>query len=197
MQPVNPTWRRHDAHRFIRHDAHRFFTPAGLEEQKRAAETERAAQRAAEEIDVAALEALRADHERVRIELAEVKFALALRRICRKYSPDQSRVPAGSADGGQWTSGNGGGAGSGPADEGHESGSDGIVLSDAIPDPVRPGMQMANVIRICLLGTRSIGLDRFGNRMGWWADYDCADGFVFRKFGFGGRIPSFLPDPRR
>lgn len=30
-----------------------------------------------------------------------------------KYSPDQPRVPAGSADGGQWTSGGGGGGGSG------------------------------------------------------------------------------------
>ena len=35
MHPINPTWRRHDALRFIRHDAHRFLTPAGIEEEKR------------------------------------------------------------------------------------------------------------------------------------------------------------------
>ena len=91
MQPVNPAWRRHDAHRFIRHDAHRFLTPAGLAEEKRAAQAERTAQREDEETDAAALEALRADHERIRIELADVKFTLALRRICRKYQEDQPR----------------------------------------------------------------------------------------------------------
>ncbi len=100
MQPVNPTWRRHDAHRFIRHDAHRFLTPAGIAEERRAAEAERAAQRAATEIDAAALEALRADHERIRIELADVTFELAWRGMCRKYgyNPGQPRDERG-----RWT----------------------------------------------------------------------------------------------
>ncbi len=43
----------------------------------------------------------------------------------RKYSPDQPRVPAGSREGGQWTSGG--------------------VMSDAGPDPIRPGSQYAQV----------------------------------------------------
>jgi hypothetical protein len=44
MRPMNPPWRRHDAHRFIRHDAHRFFTPAGNEKRRVAqAEEERRA----------------------------------------------------------------------------------------------------------------------------------------------------------
>jgi hypothetical protein len=39
--------------------------------------------------------------------LAEVKYELAWRRLVRKYSPDQPRVPAGNSDGGQWTGGGG------------------------------------------------------------------------------------------
>ena len=45
-------------------------------------------------------------------------------RVAPKYSPEQPRVPAGNADGGQWTSGGGGG---GPA----PGADDGLVLSDA------------------------------------------------------------------
>jgi HK97 family phage portal protein len=52
------------------------------------------------------------------------------RLIEARYSPDQPRVPAGSADGGQWTSGGGGGGGGGS-----EGGGGGI--SDAI-GPLRP-----------------------------------------------------------
>jgi hypothetical protein len=48
----------------------------------------------------------------------------------RKYSPDQPRVPAGNSDGGQWTN-EGGGI------------TDSRVLSDATPDPIRPGAQYA------------------------------------------------------
>ena len=48
----------------------------------------------------------------------------------RKYNPDQPRVPAGSSDGGQWTSGEGGTGG-------------GEVLSDATPDGWKPGAQYA------------------------------------------------------
>ena len=125
MSYVNPSWleghrkrwQRHDWQRWIRHDARRFVTPAGIAEEKRAAEAEKATRRKAEAADaaeheagatfMAELEALRADHERVSIELTDVKFALALRRIFHKYSPDQPRVPAGNPDGGQWTGGSG------------------------------------------------------------------------------------------
>ncbi len=45
-----------------------------------------------------------------------------------KYSPDQARVPAGSSDGGQWTSGGGGGGGSG------DDGEDGDTSYQGEPD---------------------------------------------------------------
>lgn len=47
----------------------------------------------------------------MRRELASIEVGLALlkleRALARKYRPDQPRVPAGSPDGGEWTSGGG------------------------------------------------------------------------------------------
>jgi hypothetical protein len=71
----------------------------------------------------------------------------------RKYSPNQPRVPAGTREGGQWTSdgaggvlGNGGGSTSRVrlADAGNVLGSP--VMSDATPDPVIPGSQYAQAV---------------------------------------------------
>ncbi len=45
--------------------------------------------------------------EHLRWLVRDLKIDLAIRRLRLKYSPDQPRVPAGSSDGGQWTSGNG------------------------------------------------------------------------------------------
>lgn len=60
----------------------------------------------------------------------------------QKYRPDQPRVPAGNADGGQWTSEvGGGGIGSGSGNE-----NDPRVFSDASPDPIRPGAQYAQTV---------------------------------------------------
>ena len=68
----------------------------------------------------------------------------------RKYSPDQPRVPAGSREGGQWTSGGGESPSNALADSsrpvrladaGHRS--DSRVMSDASPDPIRPGARYA------------------------------------------------------
>jgi hypothetical protein len=74
------------------------------------------------------------------MELLDIKCALAaldvelklcrLGYLLRKYSPDQPRAPAGSAEGGQWTSGSGGGGG-GQGTEG-DSGSEANFES---PDP--------------------------------------------------------------
>ena len=86
-------------------------TPAGIAEEKRAAEAEKAARREAEAAAAAEHEAFYAQHLELRRQLADVKFELAFRRIFRKYSPDQPRVPAGSSEGGQWTSDGGSGAG--------------------------------------------------------------------------------------
>ena len=111
MSYVNPVWlegqrkrwQRNDAHLWIRHDAHRFMTPAGIDEEKRAAEAEKAVRRNANEAALAAeQDALREGLLRLRRELADIKFDLALRRIFRKYSPDQPRSPKGNSDGGQW-----------------------------------------------------------------------------------------------
>ena len=68
----------------------------------------------------------------------------------RKYRPDQPRVPAGSREGGQWTSGSGDSPSNARAentrpvrlaDAGHASGS--RVMSDASTDPIRPGARYA------------------------------------------------------
>ena len=55
--------------------------------------------------------------------------------LLAKYSPDQPRVPAGSSDGGQWTSG-GYAGGAANTDEGR-------VLSDENPDGLVPGAEYA------------------------------------------------------
>jgi hypothetical protein len=56
----------------------------------------------------------------------------------RKYDPSQPRVPAGDPAGGRWTSGSGAVGRNDPR-----------LISDATPDPVRPGAQYAqNRIRV-------------------------------------------------
>jgi hypothetical protein len=55
------------------------------------------------EAEAAEQEAMRETLLWLRRELAEVKFALAMRRIAHKYDPNQPRVPAGDPAGGQWT----------------------------------------------------------------------------------------------
>ncbi len=57
-----------------------------------------------------------------------MKFELTLRRIERKYDPNQPRVPKGNPDGGKWTT-------DGASDAGKDGGGsvDPIVLSDAVP----------------------------------------------------------------
>src|SRR5437588_7262862 len=68
---------------------------------------------------------------RLRSELESLKAEIKFRRLlhARKYSPDQPRVPAGNPDGGRWTSGEGTSA----------SRNDPRVISDAVPDGVKPG----------------------------------------------------------
>src|SRR6185503_4163399 len=165
-------WLRHDWQRFIRHDAHRFLTPAGIAEEKRAAEAETAAGRNAAEIDAAELAALRADHARVRIELADVKFALVLRRIFHKYNPDQPRDERG-----RWTNGTGG-----PSSTASPQGNEALRTN------------LTQVLRICMAGSSSITTDQWGNQK-YRVEYVCADGFVFNKSGLGSRFRAFLRDP--
>jgi hypothetical protein len=59
----------------------------------------------------------------------------------KRYNPAQPRVPAGHPDGGQWTSGDWGSAGTASS---HQAASEQQVLSDATPDnPWKPGAQYA------------------------------------------------------
>lgn len=68
-----------------------------------------------------------------------IRHARALRSA--KYDPNQPRVPAGNPDGGQWTSGYGGAGVSIFQDSTADS--SGLVLSDAIDDPLIEGTQYA------------------------------------------------------
>jgi hypothetical protein len=121
-------WRRHDAHLWIRPDAARFYPPGTdladiyptLPRKPDAAKT------AAFEAEVEAGYRLLAV---LREEVASLRAELKRRReLEEKYSPSQPRVPAGNPRGGQWTSGNEGGANFGLG--GFDSG-DGSEAADA------------------------------------------------------------------
>jgi hypothetical protein len=105
MRPTNPTWRRHDRHRFIRHDAHRFFTPLG-NAKRRAAQAAEAA-RHEQQAEAARQDAFDRELFALRRELKQLLSDSERRRFEEKYRPDQPRVPAGSPEGGQWTGGGG------------------------------------------------------------------------------------------
>ncbi len=67
----------------------------------------------------------------------------------QKYRSDQPRVPAGSRDGGQWTADGANGESRSPGSQ--QTGkpppiNDPRVISDASPDPVRPGAQYAQKV---------------------------------------------------
>jgi Bacterial CdiA-CT RNAse A domain len=106
--------------------------------------------RAAFEAQVAEL---RASHERLKAELAEISYELAWRKLCRKYgyNPDQPRD-----DHGRWTSG-ANAVGNAVATDDSSPDSD-LTLSDERPDPVTPGAQYAQGGRpIDLLEEQQLG----------------------------------------
>jgi len=111
-------------------------------------------------------------------DLAWERFMAAFKRgdFRRKanFNPDQPRDERG-----RWTT----------------VGEQSDTSDDANTESTESGAQQANVIRICMLGSHSISTDPHGNQS-WWADYVCADGFTFRKFGTGSRIRGFWVDPR-
>jgi hypothetical protein len=127
-------WVRPDFERFLRPDWERYVHPAGHEAVRRhIAECKAAFEpppRADERLRDAQIERERLREEKAALEreqawetecaarklkadLAWERFTttlaryLAQQRLARKYSPDQPRVPAGSSEGGQWTSGGG------------------------------------------------------------------------------------------
>jgi hypothetical protein len=99
QRSMRPDWQR-----WMRPDPH-LLAPAGFSQAKSYAERLiETRQVEKEEARLAAeREVLGADLLALRRELAEIKFALALRRIAYKYRDDQPRVPKGNPDGGQWT----------------------------------------------------------------------------------------------
>ena len=109
MSYVNPIWLEGRRKYWQRHDWQRYLTPAGLAERQRAEEEAKLVAR--RKAEAAEQEEMRETLLWLRRELAEVKFALAMRRIAHKYDPDQPRVPAGDPKGGQWTKEGGGDAG--------------------------------------------------------------------------------------
>jgi hypothetical protein len=85
----------------------------------------------------------------------ELPFAL----YERKYSPDQPRVPAGNPDGGQWTTV---GIAGGGSETGKRPGisTPGVAMSDASPDPLKPGAQYAQLTRIEIDTSALTGIQR-------------------------------------
>ena len=143
MTYFHAAWLEHQRKRFTRADAYR-FAPSGTPEAKppgwldpsetrvrlkEAQEAEARAQAAAEQ------EEFERDLLELRWLVKSLRTDLLLRDLRHKYSPNQPRAPSGTPDGGQWTSGGG---------VGHAaSGSAQPTLTDASPDPIRPGAQYA------------------------------------------------------
>ena len=121
-------WTRHDAHRFAPPVPPKSFASRRIEQRKAEEEFASAAEQDAFERELL----------QVRRDLAALKLELALRGVFHKYSPDQPRVSRGNPDGGRWTNGVNAMGNAAAADR-----SGGQILSDATPDPVKPGAQYA------------------------------------------------------
>jgi hypothetical protein len=208
MTYFHPAWLEHQRKRFTRADAYRFAAPGTPEAKppgwldpsatrvrlKEAQEDEARARAAAEQ------EEYERELLQLRWEVKKLKLEHELWCLEEKYSPSQPRD-----DRGRWTDAGAGANGDGSAASGSARLADAAtnvatptptVLNDATPDPIVPGAQLANVIRICIAGTKSISSDKWGNTRNWWVEYTCADGFSFKRYGFGGRIDPFVTDPR-
>jgi|GEM_PF-3345493 len=112
MSYIHPAAVEHQRKRWTRPDAYRFAAPgtpeakppgylhpwAAVARAEEAAEDEARARAAAEQ------EAFEREVLALRHDFAKLKLEYELRRFRQKYSPDQPRVPAGSREGGQWTS---------------------------------------------------------------------------------------------
>ena len=192
MAYIHPAAVAHRRDLRTRHDAWRFTPQGKMPGWLDPSATRVRLKEAQEEEARAALQAqvteLRASHERARELLAEIKYELAWRRLCRKYGydPDQPRDELG-----RWTDAGGGSSAAASDDLAPR----GPVLSDGSPDPIRAGDKLANVIPICILGSHGISTDAAGNKS-WRAEYICADGFAFWREGLGGKVPGLRRDPR-
>ena len=143
MTYVHPAWLEHQRKRFTRADAYRFAPPGSPEAKppgwidpsatrvrlKEAQEEEARARAAAEQ------EEFERELLQLRWEVKKLKLDHELWCLEQKYSPNQPRD-----DRGRWTDS---GAGAQPIGPAGSSASDGVVLSDATPDPIMPGAQYA------------------------------------------------------
>ena len=119
--------------------------------------------------DAAALRAEREHLLQLKSELAAIKAEIKFQRLLRAfkaYNPNQPRVPAGNPDGGQWTA----------------------------QRDVGPSAQLAGLIRICVVGVRSLSTDQWGNKS-FAVTYDCAGGRSFTVRGTGNSFPGIVLDP--
>ena len=97
--------------------------------------------------------------------------------ITRKYRPDQPRVPAGSSEGGEWTTGLS------------------LIGSQGQPKPSKLIRIAGGVFKICLGTGFSNARDKYGNSLGWNITFECADGFSFTR-SLKSRT-GFMKDPRK
>ncbi|MBM3529058.1 MAG: hypothetical protein FJX62_13295 [Alphaproteobacteria bacterium] len=117
---------RENAHLHVRHDARLFMQPAAYRLWKQEREA-KAPEHEPESVRTDELKTLLQLKAEVAALNAEIKFRKLL-AVLKAYNPSQPRVPAGSSDGGQWTSNVGAGR------------NDPRILSDASPEaPPRPG----------------------------------------------------------
>ena len=198
-------WQRHDWPRFIRHDAHRFLTPAGLAEEKRAAEAEKAARHEEDAAYIAEQDAFEREVLALRREFASLKLEYELRRFEQKYSPNQPRVPAGSSDGGQWTSDGGSGAGHDdgevPQDSEALAQDRGSMLAPGPgQEPRRDLLDLDAIARHPSIRTRideawaASDPNGFGREQGFWISRNDATGEVFaRPFANPGGQMTIVP----
>src|ERR1041384_5062096 len=139
MTYFNPIWLEGQRKRWTRPDSYRFFKP-GCPEAKMPGWLDPWATRvrmeeAAEDEARAQAEAAQEQFERellqLRWEVKKLKLEHELWRFEQKYSPDQPRVPAGSPQGGQWTSGANAVGDAVAGGSNVSNGTDQTVLSDA------------------------------------------------------------------
>jgi len=96
---------RPEGERFLRHDKHRFGPQAPYEKSWAARVVDQIRAEDEQSAHDTELAAFHAEHLKLRRELAELKFELAWRKLCRKYgyNPGQPRRPKGDPEGpGRW-----------------------------------------------------------------------------------------------
>jgi hypothetical protein len=154
----------------------------------------------------AEVKALQAQQDRLCEMLAEIKYELAWRKFVRKYSPDQPRVLARSAGGGQWTSGGGGtgGGGGDNASDGESLAQDTRSLTAPGPgqEPRRALLDLQEIANHPSIRARideawaASNPNGLGREHGFWISRNDETGELFtRPFANPGGLVSLVPGP--